>query len=275
VTRSALRAFQRRLYLFLGLVLGVALFAKFADHVPGLKGTGLEALLKDFYEFARDMSLLIATGGVALVSNVYQKRANFIESLEEEWRRMVATKSALYAFCEKPFPTTEEYVAAFCRISETIDSMRIVYRNVGETKSLVGLYPYAPLHDMRRALQTLDPRKDIEITPEHRKLVRDAILQCFYALRETFLEELDLPAPDHPLLIAGARRLKRPGEEKAADAAKVEQRLRQNQTDASRPEIDTFLADLYQREDQVVRKRSASSTNGAETSGDAHRAARV
>ncbi len=37
--------------------------------------------------------------------------------------------------------------------------MRSVYQNVGETNDLIGLYPYAPLHDMRRALQTLDPRK--------------------------------------------------------------------------------------------------------------------
>jgi hypothetical protein len=206
-----LRAFLRRLYLFLGLVLGVALFAKFADHVPALKGTGIEALLKDFYEFVRDMSLLIATGGVALVTNVYQKRSNFIESLEEEWRRMVATKSALFAYCEKPFPTTDDYIAAFCRISEALDSMRIVYRNVGETKTLIGLYPYEPLHDMRRALQSLDPRSDIELTPELRRQAKDAIIEAFNALREIFLEELDLHPPDHAITVRGAKRTKVPG----------------------------------------------------------------
>ena len=55
---------------------------------------------------------------------------------------------------------------------------------------MIGLYPFAPLHDMRRALQSLDPRKRADISPEQRKLVRDAILQSFYALRENFLIEL-------------------------------------------------------------------------------------
>ena len=89
--------------------------------------------------------------------------------------------------------------------------MRSVYRNVGETNGLIGLYPYAPLHDMRRALQTLDPRKTPSPDADARNLVRDAILQSFYALRETFLEELDLEEPDHPLLISSGRRAKKSG----------------------------------------------------------------
>ena len=74
------------------------------------------------------------------------------------------TKATLYTFCEKPFPSRKTIWRRSRRISSTIDNMRIVYRNVGETDSLIGLYPYAPLHDMRRALQTLDPRKRQDIT---------------------------------------------------------------------------------------------------------------
>ena len=144
------------------LVLGISFLAKIADHVPGLAGTGLEKLLKDGYEYLRDMSLLIATGGVAYITNVFQKRHGFVEALKEEWRDIIATKSALFAYTQLERPTLEQYIATFCKLSETIDNMRSVYRNVGETDNLVGLYPYAPLHDMRRALQTLDPRK----TPE-------------------------------------------------------------------------------------------------------------
>ena len=90
--------------------------------------------------------------------------------------------------------------------------MRSVYRNVGETDDLVGLYPFAPLHDMRRALQTLDPRKTRRTpTPRRATSCATAILQSFYALRETFLEELDLEEPDRPLLISGGRRTKKSG----------------------------------------------------------------
>ncbi len=42
-----------------------------------------------------------------------------------------------------------------------------------------------------------DPAEAIlaEIPPEEKKLAREAILQSFYALRETMLEELDLDEP--------------------------------------------------------------------------------
>lgn len=258
MTRNDLSSTLRRLYSFLGVVLAISLLAKFADYIPLLKILGLEAGLKDIYEFLRDMSLLIATGGVAYVSNVYQKRSTFIASLQQEWRSLVATKNVLYAFCEKPYPTADDYIAAFCRISETLDNMRIVYRNVGETDELIGLYPYAPLHDMRRALMTLDPRKTKDISPEYRKLVRDAILQSFYALRETFLDELDLDEPDHPVLISGARRMKISGATASAERLQEAQAMPvkvplvvQSGAPAGggrRDDVDQLLAELYDRE---------------------------
>jgi hypothetical protein len=260
MTRSTLRATLRRLYLVLGLVLAISLLAKIADHVPGLAGTGLEAVLKDIYEYLRDMALLIATGGAAYIANVFQKRSKFVESLEKEWRGIVATKSTLYAFCETPEPSAEQYLAAFCRISEAIDNMRIVYRNVGETDELVGLYPYAPLHDMRRALQSLDPRKRTNIAVAERKLVRDAVLQSFYALRETFLDELDLEPPSHALLISNARRRKQSGAPSRARRQQERQARLQEKADGSNPEIDALHQRLYAEEQSKGRTGNSPPT---------------
>ena len=190
MTRSSLDKTLRRAYIVLGLVLLIAIAAKFADRIPGIEGTALARMAADTYEFLKDMSLVLVTVIAAYLANVFQKRSKFIERLEEEWRGIVRTKSALYSFCEKPNASADDYLAAFCRISETIDNMRVVYANVGETSRLIGLYPFAPLHDMRRALQSLDPRKRSDISSEERKLARDAILQSFYALRENFLIEL-------------------------------------------------------------------------------------
>lgn len=248
MTRTSLNRTLRRAYLVLGLVLAVSLAAKFADRIPGVAGGPAEAAALDLYEYLKDMALVFVTVVAAYLANVFQKRSKFVESLEEEWRGIVRTKSALYTFCEKPYVSTDDYLAAFCRISETIDNMRIVYGNAGETAHLVGLYPYAPLHDMRRALQTLDPRKRPDIPAEERKLAREAILQSFYALRETMLEELDLDEPAHPLLISGGRRLKAPGATRSATARQERQRRRQNAAEAPRPDVDAFLARLYQAE---------------------------
>lgn len=254
MTRNSVSRTLRRLYCLLGLVLILLLAAKFADDIPGVPAV-IVNIAGQFYEFMRDMSLLIATGGVAYLSNIFQKRSTFVGSLEEEWRNIVRTKSALLTFCEKPYRSTDDYLAAFSRISETIDTMRIVYRNAGETEKLVGLYPYAPLHDMRRALQLLDPRENPEPTQDQKALVKDAILQSFYALREVFLEELDLEDPQHTLLVSGARRLKTPGATRAALNAQRKQSERLTRDGNGRNDISEMLAEW----------RAQEKTNGHET----------
>lgn len=243
MTRVSVNRTLARLYWLLTIVLLLLLAAKFADDIPGLPPALISAANK-FYEFMRDMSLLIATGGVAYLSNIFQKRSKFVESLEEEWRNIVRTKSVLLSTCEKPYLATDDYLAAYYKVSETIDTMRIVYRNAGETDNLVGLYPFAPLHDMRRALQTLDPRISSEISTDRKNLVRDAIQQSFFALRETFLEELDLEEPQHPLLISGAWRLKAPGAARSAITLQDRQRRRLERNPPQRPDIDAMLATL-------------------------------
>lgn len=247
MTRATVTRTLRRLYWALGLVLVLLLAAKFIGDIPGVPPVVVSVAGK-FYEFMRDMSLLIATGGVAYISNIYQKRSTFVHGLEEEWRSIVRTKSALLTYCDKPYQGTDDYLAAFSRISETIDTMRIVYRNAGETSGLVGLYPYAPLHDMRRVLQTLDPRQGSEISKQQKELVRDAIGQAFYALRETFLDELDLEEPQNPLLISGAHRLKIPGADIAAMMLQDQQRRRLERETPPRPDIGAMIAELRAKE---------------------------
>lgn len=247
MTRTSLNRKLRLVYVSILLVIGVSLVATFADFIPGLPPALLAAAGK-IYQLVSDMALLIATLAAAYLANVFQKRASFVTALEDEWRNIVRTKSALFAFCEKPDPSADDYIIAYCRVSEVIDTMRVVYKNAGETDDLIGLYPYAPLHDMRRALQSIDPRKRTDIGAQERKLAGDAIMQSFFALRENFLEELDLEEPRHPLLIAAGRRLKRPGARNYARKRQNQQRRRQNRDSSQRPDIDTFLWRLYEAE---------------------------
>jgi hypothetical protein len=88
---------------------------------------------------------------------------------------------------------------------------------------------------------------------ETRALVRDAILQSFYALRETFLEELDLEEPDHSLLISGGRRAKVSGSTGSGRRRQERQRARQDRVSSSNPRIDQLLAELTQKEEQTAK----------------------
>jgi hypothetical protein len=246
MTRSTLRGGLRRLYVLLFLLLAFSLTAKLAEHMP-LIPKGITSALKDVYDLLRDMSLLIATVGVAYITNMFQKRSAMIESLKAEWHDIIAAKSALLTFMHKESPSHEEYIATFTRLSETIDNMRVVYRNVGETDHEIGLYPYAPLHDMRRVLQTLDPRDPASAAVD-RKLARDTMLRSFYALREHFLEELDIEEPDSPILLSGARRLKMTGATGAAKSAQSAQQRRQIKAAGADDASDHLLRHLYERE---------------------------
>jgi hypothetical protein len=263
MTRTTLNRTLRRSYWLLSIVLVISLVAKLAEHIPGLAGSPVEKLAKDIYDYLKDMALVFVTVVAAYLANVFQRRAQFIAALKEEWRDIIRAKSALYTYTQLDAPTVDDYLKTFCVISETIDNMRTVYENVGETEDRIGLYPFAPLHDMRRALQWLEPRKRTNITPEDRKLARDAILQSFYAVREGFLSELDLEAPDDPLLIYGARRLKKPGTTGAAAERQERQRQQHDRTAPPDSRIHSFLTDLYDKE-HTTAKPWRQVANGAD-----------
>ena len=103
MTRKSLNRTLRRVYVLLFAVLLLSLFAKLGDNIPGMKGSALEGVLKDVYDYMKDMALVFVTVIAAYLANVFQKRNKFVASLEEEWRGMVRTKSALFAYCGKTF----------------------------------------------------------------------------------------------------------------------------------------------------------------------------
>lgn len=255
MTRSSLNRRLRLIYFLCGLVLVVSLVAHLAPKIPGLKSSVLADTAPLVYGYMRDMALVFVTMVAAYLANVFQKRTKFVASLEEEWRAMVKTKTKLVTFCEREDATLDDYLHAYGRMSATLDNMRIVYRNVGETDDLIGLYPYSPLHDMRRALETLDPRiqpaeHQGRASPEQRRVACKAIQQAFSALRETFLEELDLEEPSHGLLVSGARRVKSSGATRKARALQRRQiKWQEKRANGSGDEAVTMLlSEAYERE---------------------------
>jgi hypothetical protein len=250
MTRSSLNRRLTLIYFICGIVLSVSLAARLAKFVPGLEGSAFLEMAPLVYDYMRDMALVFVTMVAAYLANVFQKRTKFVASLEEEWRAMVKTKTELVRFCERTEATHDDYLHAYGHISATLDNMRIVYRNVGETDQLVGLYPYSPLHDMRRALQSLDPRRTGAIDPKQRAVACRAIQQSFSALRENFLEELDLEEPTHGLLVSGARRTKRSGATRVARW--MQRRQSRHQTKRANGDKDEavamMLAEAYEHE---------------------------
>jgi hypothetical protein len=182
----------------------------------------------NFYDFIRDTSLLIVTVIAAYMAHIYQKRATFLQDLREQWHDIVRSKAELIYYCHLEKPELEDYLIAARELSECIDTMRIVYANVGETDKLIGFYPYSPLHHMRKVMESLDPRKGTP-TPEQRYAARGEIWDAFNAIREHFLDEFDVEEPTRPILIYHMKRLKRDGATREALKRKDRQlRLAEN-----------------------------------------------
>jgi hypothetical protein len=71
------------------------------------------------------------------------------------------------------------------------------------------------------------------------------MLQSFYALRDEFLDELDLATPDSSLLHAGARRIKKPGALKWSQRLQEIQANKQKKIRGTEDDYDRWLAELY------------------------------
>ncbi len=184
------------------------------------KGTWAEGL----YDVIRDTSVLLVAVIAAYLAYIYQKRTTFLQNLRDQWYEIVGAKAELIYYCHLEQPTVEDYLIAARELSECIDTMRIVYANVGETDALIGLYPYSPLHHMRLTMESLDPRKGTPTTLQ-RFEARGEIWDAFNAIREHFLDEFDIDEPSRPILIHRMKRLKRDG----ATSEALERKERQAQ----------------------------------------------
>lgn len=199
MTRRRLTRTMRFVFAGFGLLIATAAVAKLS---------GLPQL-EPVYQFITDMSFMLVTVIAAYLANVFQQRSGFVTALSEEWKNIVNTKAVLISYCEREQSSVEDYLDAYCHMLRTIDYMRIVYANVGETDELIGYYPYEPLHDMRRALESIDPRRGFAIGVAERAAARDDIWEAFNALRESFLNEFTLEEPAEPILATRARRRKK------------------------------------------------------------------
>jgi hypothetical protein len=106
-------------------------------------------------------------------------------SLRELWAKAIEAKADLIDYTHDQMPDQPKYWRAHQSLSVAIDMMRAVYRNFYEDNSKIGVYPFEPLHDMRRALEHLG---FANVTPNSQE-AREKIIDAWNAFRWAFLKD--------------------------------------------------------------------------------------
>jgi hypothetical protein len=200
MTRKNLSRVLVLVTLYFAALLAVAVYARL--HGAGAPGTEtVPTLLGSLYSTFKDFSALLIAIPAAWLASCFSRRSAFLAKLDELWLQMVEAKSRCVRFTFEP--TNDTYVEAWLSLSGAIDSMRSVYRNVKETKSEIGWFPYQPLHDMRGILQAGragliggEPARKAAA----QKAMRGELIAAWNGLRSKYLLEFGAPAPSEPII---------------------------------------------------------------------------
>ena len=130
----------------------------------------------------------------------------FVSSLRALWSDAVYAKGLLVQYCLSKGGT--DYYEAWMRQSNVIDEVRAVFRNIGETRHMVGSRPFEPLLDMLNEFEKLDPSPwQLPYTrPRYFGRSQKNITDSWKAFQDVFLEEFDRPEPFPFIWTRGVKR---------------------------------------------------------------------
>jgi hypothetical protein len=70
----------------------------------------------------------------AYLAYVFQQRGKFVDELRSWWNGIVEAKSHFFIYCDKPSPSEEDYLKGFYGLSISMDTLRLIYCNVGRSE---------------------------------------------------------------------------------------------------------------------------------------------
>ncbi len=192
MTKAELRRVMFRVFCSLAVLTVVAAFFEF--------GLSKRSAGNKLYEFIKDFLPFYLAAAAAYLAYCFQQRSNFLISVREVWKDIVTTKNALIAFTYNEDPSIKEFESVQQRLFITIDLIRAVYKNIDEDVDGTGLYPFEPLHDMRKVLKLCSPHCS---SKERREQARTEFQKAWYTLKSSYLKELPRVVPSQPIVVRG------------------------------------------------------------------------
>ena len=155
--------------------------------------------------FVSSNATLFAIIFAAYIAYLFQQRSKSVDDLRRWWNEVVQAKSDLFVYCDKAQPTEDEYLKAFYKLSTAMDTLRLIYCNVGRTTDNPrGFYPFEQVRDLVDIARSISPSKSFSF--EDRKKAKIAFDIIFQSLRHAIQFEASATPPDAPTLYEGEQR---------------------------------------------------------------------
>ena len=119
----------------------------------------------------------------ALLSYAFQQRGSYLGTLRALWSQLVRAVNGAIQYTLDAQPTERQYTDVLTQLAISIDEIRGAYRNVGESESSVGLYPYEPIKTIYTLVHDLGHGQVDELT---RRETRDEIIRHWQSIRRAF-----------------------------------------------------------------------------------------
>lgn len=145
------------------------------------------------FQTFRDFILLLIAIPAALLTDFFQKRNNFEEALRTLWSNILDSVNEARQYTYRHNASEDEYRRILVGLGKSIDEMRSVYRNLDESKTNTGYYPFESLKSIYQLFFDLGFGN---LEAEKSKETRAQLDHYWKNFKESFLWEFDRPEPE-------------------------------------------------------------------------------
>jgi len=156
-------------------------------------GGVLYYLDNNLFQTFRDFILLLVAIPAALLTDFFQKRNNFEDALRQLWSQISSSVNEARQYTYRSHSTEDEYRRIMVGLSRSIDEVRSVYKNLGESKTSIGYYPFESLKLIYEIFNDLGYG---QLDPLKTKHAREQLDHHWRNFKEVFLWEFDRPEPE-------------------------------------------------------------------------------
>lgn len=145
-----------------------------------------------YFKIFKDLILVLVAIPAAYLGDCFQRRSAFTSALRQMWANLIESINQARQFTFEAEPNQISYGEVLKSLSKSIDEVRGVYSNIGETRKEIGIYPFESLKEIHKLIAQLGFGKYDKLKADK---IRCSIDFHWSLIKSSFLFEFDRPVP--------------------------------------------------------------------------------